>query len=154
MTKPKRPVIALADRDIGSTTTMPESETITPVTDNQVLALLIAQWPNAFSATSPKPLALGIHREVLRNRLAGTSQRSVRTALFLYVNGTLYLKALAAPGAQRVDLTGAIVEPVREEDAAHAARRIKERRRHAYNRAKKKHRTADTHNSNQVSADN
>ena len=117
---------------------IPESTTESPLTGRQALALIIERWPKAFSAKSPRPLARGVHRIILRERPAGMSHRAVRWALGLYVSTNSYLKALTVPGAQRIDLTGAVVELVRVEDAVHATERLNKRVRLSYKKKKQK----------------
>lgn len=119
--------------------TTQDANTATPLTPIEVLAVLIAQWPDTFSEKSPKPLACGIHLEI-RNCSLGVSNRSVRRALAIYVNAPRYLRALTEPGAMRINLLGEPIEPVSGHDAAEADSRVKSKKR----RSKKQHYKART----------
>lgn len=78
----------------------------------------------AAAFTVPVPLAIGIHRAIRAVLPELPSQRLCR-ALRHWTGKGSYQKALAAPGAVRVDLEGRPVEPVTEEQRAGAHDHLK-----------------------------
>jgi hypothetical protein len=68
------------------------------------LAWLKTAWPHLF-AYPPKPLAVGLGKEIVRLALAGDQDNhATRAALHYWTRSRAYLEALAAPGAQRLGL--------------------------------------------------
>ena len=90
------------------------------------VALFCERWPRWFRQyeVRRKPLKIGIDRDI--GELV--ERPIVANALRLYVGNDGYLRAMARPGAQRIDLEGNVVEPVSESDASNA-RAVLERRR-------------------------
>jgi len=65
-------------------------------------AILHARWPTIFDITNPRPLKVGIHKDII---LAGVAPNLVRLALVAYANTDAYKKTLLA-GAERINLEG------------------------------------------------
>jgi hypothetical protein len=80
------------------------------------------RWIRTLPAfTRPRrPLAIGIHRQLVALRPPGMSTRALREALSRWTNHPAYLRALTAPGAMRVDLDGTPVSPVTPEQQQRA----------------------------------
>ncbi|QGU14031.1 proQ/FINO family protein [Leclercia sp. 119287] len=76
------------------------------------LELLVTHWPEVFSLTTPRPLAVGIDKQIAADMDARslTGAGKVRAAIAMYTRRIGYLKALIAGGA-RYNLAG---EPVGE----------------------------------------
>jgi ProP effector len=86
-----------------------------------LLATLRELFPAAFSE-QPKPLKLGVHRDVIE-RLGPVSHRELRGAFAFYTGSLQYQRALK-PGATRIDLDGNAAGVVTEDEAAHAQQTI------------------------------
>lgn len=84
----------------------------------QLFRYLAAKWPAAFNPKAPRPLKIGIHRDirVLDREL---SDDELRRALLAYTRMAKYLARLDA-GAARVDLDGKPAGVVSDADAATA----------------------------------
>ncbi|RZI46369.1 ProQ/FINO family protein [Candidatus Finniella inopinata] len=82
-----------------------------------VIAWLSSTFPEAFNFKNPKPLKVSITKDIYDHLPDdGTiSKVKLRSALKYYTHSTYYLKALAE-SEDRVDLSGASVEPI---DASH-----------------------------------
>jgi sRNA-binding protein len=89
-----------------------------------MVATLQRRWPDSFGAL--RPLKVGIDRDV-RAALPELSRTAISRAMNRYTRNPAYLAALAAPGAVRVDLDGAVVEAVADEDREHAVERLRQR---------------------------
>jgi ProP effector len=87
--------------------------------------LLTETFPLAFmpKGTEKRPLKVGIYADV-RAALPELSGKDVRIALADYTEGPTYLRNVIA-GAVRVGLNGEPAGAVTEEQAAHAAGRMK-----------------------------
>ena len=87
-----------------------------------LLALLVEQFPGAFRHEDepPVPLAIGIRDQLITQLDGIASERAIRVAMKLYCFRGAYQHALAAPGAQRVNLAGELIEPVSPEDQQRA----------------------------------
>ena len=81
---------------------------------------LIAASPAAFDPGQPRPLKIGIHRDLIA---AGHPSLAVRLALQRYTALGQYRRTLVA-GTPRVDLLGQPAGDVSEEDAANAQDRL------------------------------
>ncbi|OHV72650.1 ProQ/FINO family protein [Ensifer sp. LCM 4579] len=79
---------------------------------------LAANWPAAFNPDTPKPLKVGIDREI-RACDHGLSEAELKRALRAYTKMDKYLASMR-PGAIRVDLDGNPSGEVSEADAAGA----------------------------------
>ena len=99
----------------------PDPTVMTPVT---VLPALMAAYPAGFDWEQPRPLKIGIHKDLLAAGFggAGVKPAEIHRALVRYCHRPLYRKALRA-GAIRVDLQGqpAGVVTAAEVEAARAA---------------------------------
>ncbi len=73
-------------------------------------------YPACFDRSQPRPLKLGIHKDLIA---AGHPLKDVRRMLWRYCSRRAYLKAMLA-GAPRIDLEGQPAGAVSEEDAANA----------------------------------
>lgn len=81
---------------------------------------LPALYPACFDWTAPRPLKLGIHRDLIA---AGHPSRVVRAALGVYCSRRAYLKTLRA-GVPRLDLQGQPAGAVTADEAAEARARL------------------------------
>lgn len=88
---------------------------------------LESTYPNAFNFNNPKPLKMGIRKELL---LASSpySKRQVNKCLGVYCSTKAYLEAITL-GEWRYDLNGAQVEPITQEQKDHAAKQLAERKK-------------------------
>ncbi len=98
---------------------------------NEALSWLAASFPLAFdTSVSIHPLKLGIMMDILAHeekaKLAGISKSKLREAVVLFTRRIDYLTCLKAR-EMRVDLEGHPIAPVSEEEASHAALKIKKR---------------------------
>jgi sRNA-binding protein len=120
LTLKKRPVQAPAQAAAARSTT-PTPSAPEPDSEPAVAALawLRAAYPAVF--TTARPLAIGLGRAVAAARPANVAAGALKAALADWTRRPEYLKALAAPGAQRVDLAGNPIGLVTDEDRAHAA---------------------------------
>lgn len=85
------------------------------------LEALRAHYPESIGQPD-RPLEIGVHRK-LRDLHPEIARYRLRGAIALHVRQRPYVEALAA-GAPRRALDGTPVEPVTEEQQAHAARRL------------------------------
>ena len=88
-----------------------------------VLKLLSEQFPQTFSHPDPRPLKIGIHRDVLIGNTV--RRRDLESALRAYTSNPGYSRALSA-GASRIDLDGNPAGAVTAEDEVVAKRRLAE----------------------------
>lgn len=100
----------------------PSPESSTPPLERLPLAEL---YPACFDWKKPRPLKLGIHRDLIA---AGYEPKRVRRALGAYCSRPSYQKAMR-PGATRLDLSGQPAGVVTETEielarASHAQRRL------------------------------
>lgn len=79
---------------------------------------LAAKWPAAFNPDAPKPLKVGIHREI-RACDHGLIEAELKRALRAYAKTDKYLASMQA-GMVRIDLDGNPSGEVSEADAAGA----------------------------------
>lgn len=84
----------------------------------ELFRLLSAKWPAAFNAVEPKPLKIGILRDI-RAGQHEMSEEELERALRAYTKTNKYLASMVA-GAPRVDLNGNPSGEVSEADAAGA----------------------------------
>lgn len=89
-----------------------------------VADFLLKTFPKAFSPENPKPLKIGIHKDILEHNLTmdGTllSSEAIREALGWYCRRYPYLKATSRDNAQRIDLNGQAVGAVAENEKTSA----------------------------------
>ena len=87
---------------------------------------LESTYPNAFNFNNPKPLKMGVRKELL---LASSpySKRHVNKCLGVYCSTKAYLEAITL-GDWRYDLNGAQVEPITQEQKDYAAKQLVERK--------------------------
>ena len=88
----------------------------------RTLGQLRRRFPGAFKQV--KPLALGIHEEILES--TKISELELVHFMTVYTRSAAYLRAQAEPGAIRVDLDGVMVEPVSDENRCYAANQLEE----------------------------
>ncbi len=81
---------------------------------------LPALYPACFDWRQPRPLKLGIHRDLIA---AGHPNRIVRGALGAYCSRRAYLKAMRA-GVPRIDLQGQPAGEITPDEAAEARARL------------------------------
>jgi sRNA-binding protein len=84
------------------------------------IALLAEVFPKAYAIYEARrrPLAIGIHHDILASMGGAITPEELNSALRYYVGNSAYLRA-CRPGASRIDLDG---EPVGEVSLQHAAR--------------------------------
>ena len=87
--------------------------------------LLVQLFPLAFAGCDKprQPLAVGIDRQI-REAMPEALQCSLSYVLRWYTSKPRYLRALAQPGARRVNLDGSDAGPVSEHDRAGAQARL------------------------------
>ncbi len=78
----------------------------------------------AFDLKNPKPLALGIHKQLAERFKLGCAYRLVGG----YTKRRKYLQAVASPDSYRINLDGSIAGPVSEEHAEHALNQLRKRK--------------------------
>jgi sRNA-binding protein len=66
---------------------------------------LLKAYPTVFNPAKPRPLAIGIHRELLKTRPSGTPYKVVQLFLWRWTNSRLYKRALSV-GGHRFNLAG------------------------------------------------
>jgi sRNA-binding protein len=127
LTLKKRPAPAPAE---AAPARSPAPASSAPEPDSEVavaaLAWLRAAYPAVF--TTARPLAIGVGRTLAAARPAYVAAGALKAALAGRTRRPAYLKALAAPGAHRVDLAGNPIGPVTGEHRAHAAALLEELR--------------------------
>ncbi|NDV52887.1 ProQ/FINO family protein [Salipiger sp. PrR003] len=87
-------------------------------------------------AGQPVPLKIGVIEDV-KALLPGDQHEAVQTAIARWTRGAPYLIAILEPGSTRVDLSGAPVEEVIEQQRDHARRQLEYKQ---INKARKQHR--------------
>ena len=98
-----------------------------------VLVWLQSRWPDLFSpGHDRKPLALDIHKEILKHRSEAPelSRRSLDEALKRHMTSHGYLYGMARH-SHRVDLEGNNVEPVRDSHRVWAAQLLRKKQKDA-----------------------
>jgi sRNA-binding protein len=78
------------------------------------LAELAARWPALFASTEARPLAIGIHQQILE-QLPATDPQLLGTALRLHTRRAGYVAAILSAGHPRFDLLGGPVGTVTQE---------------------------------------
>ncbi len=100
-------------------------------TQSGTRAILAERFPAAILARtrgrgrSKKPLALNIDKALIA-ACPDLTKTQIGRFLAAYTAKPSYLRALVRPGAMRIDLAGAEVEPVSEDHARHAAHMLAE----------------------------
>jgi hypothetical protein len=92
-----------------------------------LLGVLCDRYPKAFDIEHPRPLKVGIDRDIVVE-MDDTSlafETDLQNAMRLYSSSPAYLTAMMAEGAQRIDLAGNTVEPVKQPHAGFAKFRLK-----------------------------
>ena len=92
-----------------------------------LLGVLCDRYPKAFDIEHPRPLKVGIDRDIAVE-MDDTSlafETDLRNAMRLYTSSPAYLTAMMAEGAQRIDLAGNTVEAVKQPHAGFAKFRLK-----------------------------
>lgn len=88
----------------------------------ETLGILREWFPPAFSAGRPRPLKVGIHKD-LAEKASAISTGVIARAMRYHTQSDRYLRALK-PGAARVDLDGNAVGEVTADEAAFAQVRL------------------------------
>jgi sRNA-binding protein len=88
------------------------------------LKRLVDAYPIAFDLENPKPLALGIHKQLTDGFKPGCGYRLVGG----YTKRRKYLQALASPSSYRINLDGTIASPVSREHAEYALTQLRKRK--------------------------
>ena len=88
------------------------------------LRRLVANYPGAFDLEHPKPLALGVHKQLAETFKPGCAYRLVGC----YTKRRKYLQAVAKPGSYRINLDGSIADPVSGEHAEYALNQLRRRK--------------------------
>ena len=89
---------------------------------NEAKAWLELTYPNAFNFNEPKPLKLGIERDLL-DPSSPCSKNQLRKCLRVYCASRGYLKAIVE-GNWRYDLNGEKVEEIIQEHKDHALKQL------------------------------
>ena len=92
-----------------------------------LLGVLCDRYPKAFDIEHPRPLKVGIDRDIAVE-MDDTSlafETDLRNAMRLYTSSPVYLTAMMAEGAERIDLAGITVGPVKQPHAGFAKFRLK-----------------------------
>lgn len=98
-----------------------ESKPQAEIMNHEALRIVRALWPAAFQVASPRPLKVGIHRDMENAGLL--SSAIIAIALRFFTNLEPYLETIQ-PGAQRIDLTGQPAGRVRLREAVDAEIRL------------------------------
>lgn len=85
---------------------------------HEILEKLLHDYPNCFSKDSPKPLKVGIGKEIAPT-LEKVQVKYLSPCLHTYVNSKKYHQAMIA-NSHRIDLMGKPVEEISEEHREHA----------------------------------
>jgi len=88
------------------------------------LRRLVDKYPGAFDLEHPKPLALGIHKQLAETFKLGCAYRLVGC----YTKRRKYLQAVASPSSYRINLDGSIADPVSGEHAEYALNQLRKRK--------------------------
>ena len=88
------------------------------------LRRLVDKYPGAFDLEHPKPLALGIHKQLAETFKPGCAYRLVGC----YTKRRKYLQAVASPGSYRINLDGSIADPVSGEHVEYALNQLRRRK--------------------------
>ena len=91
-----------------------------------LLGVLCDRYPKAFDIKHPRPLKVGIDRDIAVE-MDDTSlafETDLRNAMRLYTSSPVYLTAMMAEGAERIDLAGITVGPVKQPHAGFAKFRL------------------------------
>jgi ProP effector len=97
---------------------------------NPLIMLFAARWPKCLAVCENRrrPLAVGIHNEMIAALDGVVSKTAIGRALGYYVGSPRYIEALKA-GMPRIGLDGEPVGFVTEDQERSAARRIKKKRK-------------------------
>ena len=87
------------------------------------LKRLVDAYPTAFDLENPKPLALGIHKQLTEGFKPGCAYRLVGG----YTKRSKYLHALTSPCSYRINLDGSVADSVSEEHAEYAQTQLRKR---------------------------
>ena len=92
-----------------------------------LLGVLCDRYPKAFDIEHPRPLKVGIDRDIVveMDDTSFAFETDLQNAMRLYSSSPAYLTAMMAEGAQRIDLAGNTVEPVKQPHAGFAKFRLK-----------------------------
>jgi len=82
---------------------------------------LVDAYPKTFDLENPKPLALGIHKQLTRAFKPGCAYRLVGC----YTKRRKYLQALASSGSDRINLDGSFAGPVSDEHVEYASDQLR-----------------------------
>jgi len=88
------------------------------------LKRLVDAHPRAFDLENPKPLALGIHKQLTEGFKPGCAYRLVGG----YTERSKYLQALTSHHSYRINLDGSIAGPVSGEHADYAQNQLWKRK--------------------------
>lgn len=94
-------------------------------TDAEMLAALQSVAPDLWNPDAPKPLAVGIHKQLYPiAELVRMSRRALRSFLARWTSREAYKRALAEPGSSRVNLDGSDAGEVSEQHREEARQRL------------------------------
>lgn len=92
----------------------------------QLLELLIQDFPNCFSLEDPKPLKQKIHADIqnhFREELSKRQLKDLRGCLHRYTNSKQYHQSMLV-ASHRIDLNGNPVEEISQEHRDHSKQRL------------------------------
>ncbi len=101
-----------------------ESKPDQSVLRSEALWLVRALWPAAFKISDPRPLKIGIHKDMVSSGLL--PQHVIETALRYFTRLERYMLSTFA-GAKRIDLYGNICGKVRLQEAVSTEIKLYER---------------------------
>ena len=81
-------------------------------------------YPEVFDPKRPKPLSMGVHRELAATRPENVSMKTMRLFLHRHTHSVAYLRELATQGAYRYGLEGNQMEPVSDDHRTSAKRAL------------------------------
>ncbi|WP_263080978.1 ProQ/FinO family protein [Endozoicomonas sp. Mp262] len=94
-----------------------ENKPAAEIMNSEALRVVRAAWPEAFHVSSPKPLKVGIHKDMESEGLI--PPHIISTALNFFTTLERYLEAVK-PGAARINLSGQTAGRVRLREAVDA----------------------------------
>lgn len=111
----QRPTLTLRRRRVpdGADSALTEKERIKRANASRLLEILREISPQVWDASTPLPLAIGIHRQIypLLDRVP-MSRRALRNFLAWWTGSEAYQRALRAPNACRHNVDGTVAGPV------------------------------------------
>jgi len=102
-----------------------ESQTSRKDRIKEAVSWFSSTYPEAFSATEPKPLQIGIEKTIHAQGIWPYSRKLLREAIAFYTGSPHYLKSMLHC-THRVTLNGTQAEEITEKQKEYAAKRLKQ----------------------------